>query len=107
MDPASIPPGIPIIGAQQKPRIFERPIVPIKLQDREGIAELVPQTDLTVLEVFSLTQLLLWITTQPPPQTDGRGNVTSVIVTPWRRYIAEQGLERHFTFTLSMPLTNG
>lgn len=97
-------PTIPIIGrGQPAPRIQKVPIANLVLNDPEGQAELRPQDDLTLVELYKLTLLLGWILGTPPmpqpdPQTQGRTAV--VLALQWRQYIADEQLERHFEFRM-------
>lgn len=86
-------------------RTVERPIVSVKMQDEEGIVEFTVQDDVTAMESYHLANIMAWCITQPPPQQDPRTGDVLHTHTLWRKYIIEHKLERHFTFTMSIPLT--
>jgi hypothetical protein len=90
--------GAPLAG-QPKQRVVDRPIVPVHLQDADGACTANVQPDITALETYHITNLLLWCVTQPPPQQDKRTGDVLITNTLWRKYIADNKLERHFVFS--------
>lgn len=96
--------GAPLIGG--KPKLVEkmRPIVPFRLQDKDGSAECTPQVDLTPLEGYQITLLTFYCVTQPPEMFDQRRNEVLRAYTPWRQFIIDNKLERHFTFHDGVPV---
>lgn len=103
---------MPILNAagapygQPKRTKLERKILPLVMTDDEGSATCEPLDDLTPAENWKLTLLIMYCITQPQPFLDERKNQVVEPWTPWRQYIADNGLERHFTFTLSIPLND-
>lgn len=96
--------GAPMAGAEPVIRTVDRPIVPVRMQDTEGVAEFTPQDDITAKEAYMLANIMAWCVTQPSPQQDPRTGVVTQVNTMWRKYIADNALERHFTFSMSIPL---
>lgn len=95
--------GAPIVG-QPKERIIDRPIVSVRMQDAEGVAEFTVQSDITAMEAYMLANIMAWCVTQPPVQQDPRDGTVIHTNTMWRKYIVDNKLERHFTFSMSIPL---
>lgn len=90
--------GAPIAGPP-KQRVVDRPIVAVHLQDAEGACTANVQPDVTALEAFQISHMLLWCVTQPPPQQDQKTGDVLITNTLWRKYIADNKLERHFVFS--------
>jgi hypothetical protein len=96
--------GVPMLGPKPKEVEIRRPIVPFRLQDKDGVAECAPQDDLTPLESWQITLLVFYCTSQPPPFHEPKRNEIVKMWTPWRQYIADHKLERHFTFSQTTPV---
>lgn len=96
--------GEQLIGAKPNERNVNRPIVPVRMQDAEGVCEFAPQDDLTPLEAYKLANIIAWCVTQPPPRQDPRNGDIILTHTLWRKYIADNQLERHFAFSDAIPL---
>lgn len=96
--------GVPIIGREPQRVQLVRKILPLVMTDEEGSATCEPTDDMTPAEIWKLTLLIMYCVTQPQPFLDKSKNQIIEPYTPWRQYIADNNLERHFTFTLSIPL---
>lgn len=96
--------GAPLAPTEPVERTVDRPIVAVRMQDKEGAAEFTPQADITAMEAYQLANIMAWCVTQPPVQRDPRSGDVIHVNTMWRKYIADNALERHFTFSMSIPL---
>lgn len=101
-------PRIPLIKPKPAPgqiqhRIQKIPIANLVLNDPIGAAELKPQDDLTLVELYKLTLLMAWILGTPPnpvpdPMTQGKTGL--VMALQWRQYIDDEELGRHFEYRM-------
>ena len=97
------PDNIPLIGAKPKLRVEQIFIEPLRMADADGEAELLPQDDITLIELYKIQLLMLWIISHPPipvgdPETGGKTPLVRHL--QWRQYIADEQLERHFAFRM-------
>lgn len=96
--------GERLIGAKPRERTVERPIVAVRMQDEDGSVEAIVQPDITALEAYHIANLLMWCVTQPGPQRHPQTGDIVHIKTMWRKYIADNQLERHFKFSDGVPV---
>src|SRR5208282_6824297 len=94
---------VPLIGQKPRIRIEEIYVDNLKMTDADGEAELQPQEDLTLIELYKINLLMLWIIACPPiptgdPQTQGKTPLLRNL--QWRAYIEDEDLGRHFTFRM-------
>lgn len=96
------PDNVPLLGQRPKLRIEHVPVQNLVMSDKDGDAELLPQEDITMGELYKLTLLLFWILGCPPiPQEDPKSPGNGVVKhLQWRQFIADEKLERHFEFRL-------
>jgi hypothetical protein len=97
------PDNIPLIGQKPRLRIEQIFVEPLRMADADGEAELLPHDDITLIELYKIQLLMLWIISHPPipqpdPETQGRTPVVRHL--QWRQYIADEQLERHFAFRM-------
>lgn len=94
---------IPLIGQKPKLRIELVPVENLVMTDPDGEAELQPQDDITLIELYKINLLMAWILGCPPiPQGDPRtqGKTPMLRALQWRQFIADEQLERHFAFRM-------
>lgn len=97
------PEGIPLIGQKPAIRVEQISVVNLVMSDADGDAELAPQDDITLVELYKINLLMLWIIACPPiPQGDPltKGKTGLIRALQWRTYIADEDLGRHFTFRM-------
>jgi hypothetical protein len=97
------PKGVPIIGQKPRLRVEKIFVEPLKMTDTDGEAELLPQEDITLVELYKINLLMLWIIACPPipmadPETQGKTPLLRAL--QWRQYIADEELGRHFAFRM-------
>lgn len=98
-----IGPDVPLIGQKPRLRVEHIPVANLVMSDADGDAELKPQDDITIVELYKIMLLMAWILGTPPipqpdPQTGGKSLWLRAL--KWRQFIADEQLERHFEFRL-------
>ena len=96
-------PTLPLIGQRPKLRVEHVPVANLVMSDADGDAELRPQDDITLIELYKVFLLMAWILGNPPvPQPDPRtgGKTPLLRALQWRQFVADEQLERHFDFRL-------